>query len=137
MRKHNLPMKECSCCSGNRLQAYVTIPDNSGKPTNIWQCLDCYCFIPDYSIKGKGNAYNLDQQIKFHEAYWAEENTQSMDNLRLELGYMVDMFGEYLGKALDRDFLFDIGADAVGLFIPGGNIAVKTAKKIMDSKKKK
>ena len=45
-------------------------------------------------------------------------------------------FSEYLGKALDRDFLFDIGADAAGMFIPGGSIAVKAAKKMMDGKKK-
>ena len=41
-------------------------------------------------------------------------------------------FNEYLGKALDRDFLFDIGADAAGIFIPGGSLAVKAAKKIID-----
>jgi hypothetical protein len=45
-------------------------------------------------------------------------------------------FSEYIGKALDRDFLFDIGADAAGIFIPGGSIAVKAAKKMMDKKGK-
>lgn len=44
-------------------------------------------------------------------------------------------FSEYIGKALDRDFLFDIGADAAGIFIPGGSIAVKAAKKLIDGKK--
>jgi hypothetical protein len=38
--------------------------------------------------------------------------------------------------ALDRDFLFDIGADAAGMFIPGGSIAVKAAKKVIDAKKR-
>lgn len=45
------------------------------------------------------------------------------------------IFREYLGKVLDQDFLFDIGADAAGLLIPGGNIAVKAARKYMGSKK--
>lgn len=45
------------------------------------------------------------------------------------------IFREYLGKVLDQDFLFDIGADAVGMFIPGGSIAVKAARKYMGSKK--
>lgn len=45
------------------------------------------------------------------------------------------IFREYLGKVLDQDFLFDIGADAVGLLIPGGSIAVKAARKYMGSKK--
>lgn len=45
------------------------------------------------------------------------------------------IFREYLGKVLDQDFLFDIGADAAGLFIPGGSIAVKAARKYMNFKK--
>lgn len=44
-------------------------------------------------------------------------------------------FQEYVGKVLDRDFLFDVGADAAGMFIPGGSIAVKVAKKYIDRKK--
>jgi len=46
-------------------------------------------------------------------------------------------FNEYLGKVLDIDFLFDLGADAAGIFLPGGSIAVKVAKKYLDKKTKK
>ena len=45
------------------------------------------------------------------------------------------VFKEYFGKVLERDFLFDIGADAVGMFVPGGSIAVKAAKRFMDTRK--
>lgn len=45
------------------------------------------------------------------------------------------MFREYLGKILDTDFLFDVGADAAGIFIPGGSIAVKAARKYITTKK--
>lgn len=45
------------------------------------------------------------------------------------------IFREYLGKVLDTDFLFDIGADAAGMFIPGGSIAVKAARKYIVTKK--
>lgn len=45
------------------------------------------------------------------------------------------VFSEYLGKVLDQDFLFDIGADAAGMFIPGGSIAVKAAKRYLDHRK--
>jgi hypothetical protein len=38
--------------------------------------------------------------------------------------------------ALNRDLLFDVGADTVGLFVPGGSIAVKLAKAAIDNKKK-
>lgn len=46
------------------------------------------------------------------------------------------VFTEYFGKVLDQSFLFDIGADAVGVVIPGGGIAIKAAKKYMDSRNK-
>lgn len=45
------------------------------------------------------------------------------------------IFREYLGRVLDQDFLFDIGADAAGMLIPGGSIAVKAARKYMVMKK--
>ena len=35
---------------------------------------------------------------------------------------------------LSRDLLFDVGADTIGLFVPGGSIAVKLAKAAMDKK---
>jgi len=47
------------------------------------------------------------------------------------------VFKEYLGKVLDKDFLFDLGADAAGLLIPGGNIVIKAAKKYIDIRKAK
>jgi hypothetical protein len=37
---------------------------------------------------------------------------------------------------LNRDLLFDVGADTVGLFVPGGSIAVKLAKAAIDKNKK-
>ncbi len=39
--------------------------------------------------------------------------------------------------ALNRDLLFDVGADTVGLFVPGGSIAVKLAKAAIDKNQKK
>ena len=39
--------------------------------------------------------------------------------------------------ALNCDLLFDVGADTIGLFVPGGSIAVKLAKAAIDSNKKK
>jgi len=40
-----------------------------------------------------------------------------------------------LTKMISRDALFDIGADTVGMLIPGGNLAVKIAKVALDAKK--
>jgi hypothetical protein len=37
-----------------------------------------------------------------------------------------------LGKVITRDALFDIGADTIGLLVPGGSIAVKVARAALD-----
>jgi hypothetical protein len=36
---------------------------------------------------------------------------------------------------LTRDLIFDVTADAAGLIIPGGSIAVKLVKAVVDRKK--
>lgn len=38
-------------------------------------------------------------------------------------------FQQYMGKMLDPNFLFDVGADTVDLLVPGGGLAIKLAKK--------
>ena len=47
------------------------------------------------------------------------------------------IFREYLGKVMDQNFLFDVGADIAGLLLPGGSIAVKVVKKAIDISKSK
>jgi len=71
--------------------------------------------------------------------FWKSKNKKAIlevDAVTGETSAGTRTFSEYLGKALDRDFLFDIGADAAGMFIPGGSIAVKAAKKMIDNKRK-
>lgn len=72
--------------------------------------------------------------------HWVSKNKKAIvevDGLTGEVKSGTRVFSEYLGKVLDQNFLFDVGADAAGMFIPGGSIAVKVAKKYLDSKKKK
>jgi hypothetical protein len=59
-----------------------------------------------------------------------------VDGLTGEVSYGHNLFKQYLGKAVDINFLFDVGADAAGMILPGGSIAVKVAKRYIDSKKK-
>jgi hypothetical protein len=40
------------------------------------------------------------------------------------------------GYRVTRDALFDIGADTVGLLVPGGGIAVKVARLAIDQRRK-
>ncbi len=49
---------------------------------------------------------------------------------QLEAGERI--FQQYVGKILDPDFLFDVGVDTVDLFVPGGGIAIKLARKGID-----
>ncbi len=64
----------------------------------------------------------------------AKEAIVQIDGLTGEISVGTRVFKEYLGKMLDKNFLFDLGADAAGILIPGGSIAMKIAKKYVDSK---
>lgn len=69
---------------------------------------------------------------------WISKNKEAIievDGLSGEVSSGNRTFGEYLGKVLDKKFLLDIGTDAAGLLIPGGNIAVKVAKHYIETKK--
>jgi len=71
--------------------------------------------------------------------FWTSKQKEAIieiDGLTGEFRAGSRVFTEYLGKALDQSFLFDIGADAVGIFVPGGSIAVKAAKKYIDGRAK-
>jgi len=65
----------------------------------------------------------------------AKEAIVEVDGLTGEISAGNRTFSEYVGKVLNRDFLFDISADAAGMLIPGGSIAVKFAKRYIDTKK--
>lgn len=70
---------------------------------------------------------------------WASKQKEAIievDGLTGEFRAGTRVFAEYLGKVLDQTFLFDIGADAVGMFVPGGGIAIKAAKKYIDTRPK-
>ena len=61
----------------------------------------------------------------------SKEGLIEIDGVTGQVSSGSKIFSEYLGKTLDPDFLFDIGADAAGMFIPGGSIAVKAAKQYL------
>jgi len=70
---------------------------------------------------------------------WASKQKEAIievDGLTGEFRAGTRVFAEYLGKVLDQAFLFDIGAEAVGIFVPGGGIAIKAAKKYIDTRAK-
>lgn len=73
--------------------------------------------------------------FKYAWASKQKEGILEVDGLTGEIRPGNRVFNEYFGKVLDQNFLFDIGADAVGIFVPGGSIAVKAAKRYMDTRK--
>jgi hypothetical protein len=81
--------------------------------------------------------------LYYHPVYafqyrWISKNKEAiveLDALTGELTAGNRIFSEYFGKVLDQNFLFDLGADAAGLLIPGGSIAVKVVKHYIDTKK--
>jgi hypothetical protein len=85
-------------------------------------CVDLY-YYPVYAFQ-----YN-----------WKKTNKQALveiDGVTKKIRSGGKTFKEYLGKVIDRDFIFDLSSDVAGMLIPGGSIAVKVAKKYVDNKKK-
>jgi hypothetical protein len=59
----------------------------------------------------------------------AKETVIEYDALTGKLQAGGKTFQQYMGKFLDPEFLFDIGAETVDLLVPGGGLAIKLAKK--------
>ncbi len=85
------------------------------------ECVDLY-YHPVYAFKYKWLSKG-------------KEGIVEVDGLTGEVRPGERVFSEYLGKILDQNFLFDLGADAAGMLIPGGSIAVKITKKYLDTRK--
>lgn len=70
----------------------------------------------------------------------SKEAIVEVDGLTGAVQVGTQTFEQYMGKVLDKNFLFDVGVDAASMIVPGGGIAVRVAKKYMDiraEKKKK
>lgn len=80
--------------------------------------------------------------LYFHPVYafeyeWAAKNKKVVveyDAVTGETRVGGKWLGEQIRGMLTRDLLFDVTADAVGLIVPGGSIAVKLVKAAMDRK---
>jgi hypothetical protein len=72
------------------------------------------------------------------EYYWRPKDKRTVaefDGLTGEWRREGKTFRQQIGQVLTRDVLFDVGADVVGMFIPGGSIAIKVAKAVADSRR--
>ena len=74
------------------------------------------------------------------ECVWEAKGKQAtveVDGLTAEFKPMGKAFGAQLKKMLNREMLFDIGAETLNLVVPGGAIAVKLTKAVMDRRQAK
>lgn len=71
------------------------------------------------------------------EFAWAAKGKQAIVEVDSVTGQIAagKALASQIKGMLNRDLLFDVGADTVGLIIPGGSIAVKLAKAAMDNRK--
>jgi hypothetical protein len=58
-----------------------------------------------------------------------KEAVLEIDGLTGKLQSDGKIYQQYMGQILDADFLFDVGAETLGLLVPGGGIALKLARK--------
>jgi len=68
--------------------------------------------------------------------HWKTKDKKAIvevDGINGEIRTGTRTYSEYFGKIMDKDFLMDVGADAAGMIIPGGSIAVRFAQKCVDS----
>jgi hypothetical protein len=80
--------------------------------------------------------------LYFHPVYafeyeWAPKNKRVVveyDGLTAEVRSGGKRLGEQIRGVLTRDLLFDVTADAVSMLVPGGGIAVKLVKAVVDRK---
>ena len=72
--------------------------------------------------------------VRAYEFTWRSKNKHGV----VEIDAVTGAFRQggsllpQLGKVITRDALFDIGADTIGLLVPGGSIAVKVARAALD-----
>ena len=69
-------------------------------------------------------------QYRWHSK--GKEAIVEYDAVTSELRTDGKTFKQYMGKLLDPEFLFDVGADTIDLLVPGGGLAVKLARKGLD-----
>jgi hypothetical protein len=58
-----------------------------------------------------------------------------IDGMTGEMGTTTKKLSDQLRSMVTRDLLFDVTADAVGLLVPGGSIAVRVVKAVTNREK--
>ena len=72
--------------------------------------------------------------IRAYEFHWKSKDKRGVVEIDAVTGVFRQggSFLPHLGRVITREALFDIGADTIGLLVPGGSIAVKVARAALD-----
>ena len=75
----------------------------------MFECGRCFSFVPDYFEHWR-NIKPLRAQVSFHEAYWAADSKQELNQLEADLTRMVGEFRGELGEPGPGNLVLEIGA---------------------------
>ena len=73
------------------------------------------------------------------EYFWHSKDKRTVaefDGLTGEVSREGEALRQQIGEVFNRDVLFDVGADVVGMLVPGGSIAVRVVKAVTDKQSK-
>lgn len=112
-----LDQKALSCpfCAGHTLVPCFTLPDVSGKPARVYQCLECLCHIPSTAFAPEEEPDVTATQVAFHDLIWGESTPEAMEQLRIDLNRMVSILEPQLGPNGPGRQVCEIGCGRGGL----------------------
>ena len=94
----------------------------------------------DVVLEEEVSIQNIDlyyRPIYAFEYHWTSKDKRAVvefDGLTGEMRHGGKALRQQLSHVFTREVLFDVGADMVGMLIPGGSVAIKVAKAVADSK---
>ena len=104
----------CAFCTGTRLRPTFATSDAADNTVQIWQCLDCYCHIPETAFDQAAPVPEA-RQISFHEDLWCEAPAEELDQLVSDLRFMVKHMAPLIGPATPGRKVVELGCGRGGL----------------------
>lgn len=88
---------------------FTQIPDRQGDLVTIFQCLECFCFVPDYFAQWD-RSHSLEAQIKLHEEQWQKQDSTELAKVLVGTTKMVSDFRRWLPDANSSALVAEIGS---------------------------
>lgn len=115
MNAASLSAPQCPLCCEWSLQPGYTLDDANGVPSRIWQCHSCFCQVPESRAETPGSSSLLNYRPDPHEQAWSTSSASELDQLRVELGSMLECMAPQFGPPLPGRLIVEIGCGRGGL----------------------